>query len=168
MLTQLSTSLQTFAKEYAPIESPAGSQAQWLSQKPMRLPMPERQEMLVFIRSFYQEVLNDPELGPIFKRVVGSTDEEWAGHYETMVDFWLAVVFDGPAFRGNPMVKHAAISDIAPQHFERWLQHFEATARSFWPSQAASLFILRARQIAPALITGIERAREKNLVKQWH
>jgi hemoglobin len=151
-----------------PIQVPDGSQSKWLRERPVRLPMPERAEMLNFIRSFYQQLLTDQELGPIFKRVVGSTEEQWAGHYETMADFWLAVVFDGPAFRGNPMVKHAAIADISPHHFERWLTVFEATARSYWPSQAASLFIMRARQIAPALTAGIERAREKNLVKQWH
>jgi hemoglobin len=150
------------------IAPPEGSQASWLQEKPIRLPMPERAEMLAFIRSFYQEVLKDELIGPIFQRVVGSAEQQWGGHYETMADFWLAVVFDGPAFRGNPMIKHAAIADIAPEHFARWLEIFERIACSFWPAPAASVFLLRARQIAPALIAGITRAREKQLVSEFH
>jgi hemoglobin len=150
------------------ITTPEGSQAHWLHDKPARLPIPERAEMLAFIRSFYQKALSDDLIGPIFHRVVGSSDEDWVGHYETMADFWLAVVFDGPAFRGNPMIKHAAIADIEPEHFARWLEIFECTAQSFWPAATSSVFLLRARQIAPALMAGITRARDKQLVSHFH
>jgi hemoglobin len=150
-----------------PIATAAGREALWAGKPPARLPMPPREEVRGFVKSFYGEVLLDEQLGSIFQRVVGASDEEWGTHYETLTDFWLAVVFDGPAFRGNPMVKHAAVKDIAAEHFERWLQIFERVARDYWPHQVAALFELRARQISVGLIAGITRAREKQLVTQF-
>lgn len=150
------------------IDTPEGSQGRWLSERPVKQILPERAEMIAFIRSFYREVLRDDLIGPIFHRVVGSCDTQWAGHYETMADFWLAVVFDGPSFRGNPMVKHAAIPDIVPAHFDRWLEIFELTARSFWPVRTSDIFVMRARQIAPALIAGISRTRKNQSAREFH
>jgi hemoglobin len=122
----------------------------------------DRQQVKGFIEAFYKQVRQDALLGPVFSRVV--TDEQWPEHFETMTDFWMAVAFGGPAFRGNPMIKHARIRDISAAHFERWLAIFEEVAHAYWSEEIADLLLFRAQQIAPALQTGVERAREKSLV----
>jgi hemoglobin len=122
----------------------------------------ERQQVRRFVEAFYAEVRHDELLMPIFSRVVA--DEQWPEHFETMTDFWMAVAFDGPAFRGNPMIKHARIRDISATHFEHWLRIFEQVAHQFWDTEIANLLVFRAQQIAPALQTGVQRAREKSLV----
>jgi hemoglobin len=130
--------------------------------RPMRVEAPAREEILGFVKAFYAKARADVILGPVFDRVV--SEDAWPEHFETMVDFWLAVAFEGPSFRGNPMVKHARIRDIAEEHFERWLAIFSQIARSYWPAKTAALLIFRAEQIAPALLAGIDRARQKGLV----
>jgi hemoglobin len=122
----------------------------------------ERHHVRSFIEAFYVQVRQDTLLAPVFARVV--PDAQWPEHFETMTDFWMAVAFGGPAFRGNPMVKHARIRDIAPAHFERWLAVFTQVANEFWNPDIAYLLVFRAQQIAPALQAGVTRAREKSLV----
>jgi hemoglobin len=122
----------------------------------------DRAQVRRFVEVFYDQVRPNAVIGPIFQRVVA--DGQWPAHYETMTDFWMAVAFNAAPFRGNPMVKHAQIRDIAPAHFDIWLSVFESAARSFWPAEIAELLIFRAHQIAPALIRSIDRAREKSLV----
>jgi hemoglobin len=121
-----------------------------------------RHQVRNFVEAFYVQVRQDLLLGPIFARVV--PDAQWPEHFDTMTDFWMAVAFGGPAFRGNPMVKHARIQDIAPEHFTRWLSIFAQAAANFWNPEIAALLVFRAEQISPALQTGITRARDKLLV----
>ncbi len=123
---------------------------------------PSRAEVRNFVEAFYADVRADAELGPIFERVVAARG--WDAHFETMTDFWQAVAFDGPPFRGNPMIKHAQIRDIAPAQFARWLTIFEKTCRRCWPQETTDLLIERGRRMAPALVRAIDRAREKAMV----
>jgi hemoglobin len=130
--------------------------------RPAHVIAPEREEMTGFVKAFYDKARADALLGPVFDRVVAP--EAWDEHFETMTDFWLAVAFDGPSFRGNPMIKHAQIRDIGIAHFERWLDIFSLVSRSYWPAKTAAMLIFRAEQIAPALLAGVDRARDKGLV----
>ncbi|MDO5654189.1 MAG: group III truncated hemoglobin [Brachymonas sp.] len=125
-------------------------------------PMPERAQIHHFVVRFYEEIRKDELLGPVFARII--PDERWPQHFEIMTDFWSAVAFGGASFRGNPMVKHALIKDIAVEHFARWLQVFDPVARACWPEDIAHLLIFRAHQLAPAIWRGVHRAREKGLV----
>ena len=128
------------------------------------LPKVNRIEVRGFVEAFYEQALQDPQLGPVFNRIVAA--DQWDTHFETMTDFWLSVAFDGPTFRGNPMIKHARIKDIAPHHFDRWLEIFDETCCICWPPEIADLLRQRARQIAPSLINGVARARQKQLVTE--
>ena len=125
-------------------------------------PKVSRIEVRGFVEAFYEQARQDPMLGPVFDRIVAA--DQWDTHFETMTDFWLSVAFDGPTFRGNPMIKHARIKDIAPHHFDRWLEIFDETCCICWPPDIADLLRWRARQISPSLMNGVVRAREKQLV----
>jgi len=57
-------------------------------------------------------------------------------------------------YHGTPMVKHMPLP-VDADHFDRWLDLFEATARQICPPQAAAHFIERARRIAASLELGI-------------
>ena len=125
-------------------------------------PLPERAAVRHFVEVFYAAVREDAVLGPVFARIIA--DADWEHHFEVMTDFWSAVAFDGPSFRGNPMIKHAMIRDIKAEHFKRWLEIFEPVARACWSTEIADLLIFRAHQLAPALLRGVSVARDKGLV----
>ena len=127
-------------------------------------PKVSRIEVRGFVEAFYVQALQDPMLGPVFNRIVAA--DQWDTHFETMTDFWLSVAFDGPTFRGNPMIKHARIKDIAPHHFDRWVEIFDETCCIYWPHDIAELLRQRAGQISPSLMNGVARARQKQLVTE--
>ncbi len=61
---------------------------------------------------------------------------------------------DEGRYHGTPMVKHAPLP-VDADHFDRWLELFEATAVELCPPQAAAHFVERARRIAASLEMGI-------------
>ncbi len=108
------------------------------------------------VRTFYSEIRRDPLLGPIFAGAIG---EDWEPHQAKMSDFWSSVLLMSGRFKGSPMAAHVRLSDIGPQHFERWLDLFRRIAAEVCPEPAAALFIAKAEMIAGSLQLGIAASR---------
>ena len=104
------------------------------------------------VEAFYARVRADDQLGPIFARAI---DGDWGPHLERMCDFWSSVMLTTGRYKGKPMVAHLRLKAIRPQHFARWLQLFEATAREVCPPAAAAAFVARAARIAESLKLGL-------------
>ena len=124
-------------------------------EKPRRQPVhPAIDEEMVrqLVHAFYAHVRTDPELGPIFNRVVG---DDWDHHLGKMCDFWSSVMLMTGRYKGAPMVAHMRLKMIRPEHFERWLTLFRQTARQTCPVEIADLFIGRAENIARSLQLGM-------------
>ena len=104
------------------------------------------------VEAFYTRVRSHAVLGPIFASKVVN----WAPHLERMKDFWASIAIESGRFRGNPMLKHIAISGLSPAHFQMWLGLWdEAVADVVFNPEAVSLFRDRAQRIATSLQTGI-------------
>jgi hemoglobin len=110
------------------------------------------------VHAFYALIRTDPELGPIFNRVIG---QDWDNHLAKMCDFWSSVLLMTGRFKGTPMSAHARIADLHPPHFVRWLLLFRKTAEAHCPPQAASLFIAKSEMIAQSLQLGIAASRNE-------
>jgi len=108
------------------------------------------------VPAFYERVRRDPELGPIFERVVGGA---WDAHLAKLCDFWSSVMLMSGRFTGQPMATHARLPDIAPAHFDRWLQIWRETTEELCPPEAAALFRAKAGMIAESLQLGIAASR---------
>ena len=118
-------------------------------------PMIER-----LVHAFYAKVRRDPALGPIFDAAIG---DGWDAHLAKLCDFWSSVTLMTGRFKGAPMAAHAALPDIGPAHFARWLELFGETAREVCPPDAAALFVARSQMIAQSLQLGIAVARGEPL-----
>ena len=94
------------------------------------------------VAKFYGRVREDELLGPVFARV-----QNWDEHLAKLRDFWSSVVLTTGRYHGQPMRAHLPLSLIG-DHFDRWLDLFEQTARDVCPPAAAALFIDKARRIA--------------------
>ncbi len=101
--------------------------------------------------TFYDRVLKDAELGPIFDRALPG---RWSAHLAVMVDFWSSIALRTARYRGKPQAAHSGL-DLAPEQFTRWLALFEETAREIMEPDAAEFFILRAQRIAESLQIGL-------------
>ena len=120
-------------------------------------PLGVTEEMIeTLVRAFYDKVRADGTLGPIFAaRITG----DWEPHLRNMFDFWSSVTLMTGRYHGTPMPAHAKITEIAPEHFARWLELFAETAREVCTPEAAALFADRAERIAQSLQLGIAVTR---------
>ncbi|WP_374656191.1 group III truncated hemoglobin [Dongia sp.] len=107
--------------------------------------VPTEAQIEDLVATFYARIRKDPELGPIFARVIG---EDWTPHLKTMCNFWSSVMLTSGRYKGRPIPAHIKIGDIAPQHFAHWLALFSATAHELFEAPLADAFIERARRIA--------------------
>ena len=108
------------------------------------------------VHAFYAGVRKDPVLAPVFARIA---EHEWEAHLAKLCDFWSSVLLMTGRFKGRPMQVHAAMSEIEPYHFRRWLDLFGATVREVCPPPAAALFAAKAEMIAESLQLGIAVSR---------
>lgn len=113
-------------------------------------PMLER-----LVREFYDRARQDDLLGPKFAHVA-----DWEKHIAQIWDFWSSVALMTGRYHGQPLAAHVPLG-LEPQHFARWLELFEATARDVCPPQGADHLIDRAHRIARSIRTGLEVQRGK-------
>ena len=104
------------------------------------------------VHAFYARVRADEELGPIFERVIGG---EWNAHLAKMCDFWSSVMLTSGRYKGNPMLAHMRLKMVRPEHFDRWLGLFRATAQELCAPEIARQFCARADNIARSLQLGM-------------
>lgn len=102
------------------------------------------------VRGFYDKVRADAVLAPVFDARI----RDWEPHLQQMCAFWSSVALMSGRYHGTPMVKHMPLP-VDAEHFDRWLELFEQTAREICPPQAAAHFVERARRIAASLELGI-------------
>ena len=102
------------------------------------------------VRGFYVRVRADAVLAPVFEARI----RNWEPHLQQMCAFWSSVALMSGRYHGTPMVKHMPLP-VDADHFDRWLELFEATARKLCPPRAADHFVERARRIAASLELGV-------------
>jgi hemoglobin len=105
-----------------------------------------RLRALVF--EFYARVRDDDLLGPVFE---ARLEGKWEEHLERMCDFWSTVLHATGRYRGDPVGSHARIPDIAPHHFDRWIELFEETAHDVLPPREAADIVGRSRRMRAVL-----------------
>lgn len=107
-----------------------------------------RDDIDVFIRLFYERVMDDPTIGIIFTQIVPI---DWNVHIPLIVDFWETILLDNPVYKKNAMQVHFEINKIFPlrkQHFEAWLNIFHETIDGLFMGPITELAKKRAASIA--------------------
>ncbi|MFD1199312.1 group III truncated hemoglobin [Brucella gallinifaecis] len=95
------------------------------------------------VNTFYGRAREDDLIGPIFAKAVS----DWDHHLAQISEFWSSVILKTGSYEGRPMPPHLRLG-LQGDHFDRWLELFEKTAREIFPPEAAVIFIDRARRIA--------------------
>jgi hemoglobin len=106
------------------------------------------------IQVFYQKVLVDDLLAPIFNEKV---QIQWEKHIPLMCDFWENTLFYSGSYKGNPMTLHQHLNrvhSIEQSHFNRWLLLFTATVDKLFKGPNASMAKRKAKKLA-SILSGI-------------
>ena len=115
-------------------------------------------EVQRLVHAFYEKVRRDPVLGPVFH---ARLEGRWEAHLEKMCRFWGSVLHATGGYVGDPIGSHARLPGVASEHFDRWMELFEQTAKETLPPYRALDVTARAARMRVVL----ERHAEKDAVK---
>tara|TARA_Y100000815_G_C13201407_1_gene446930 strand:+ start:37 stop:537 length:501 start_codon:yes stop_codon:yes gene_type:complete len=111
---------------------------------------------------FYARAREDDLIGPVFRNAV--PDDRWQAHLDTIADFWSSMLLGSGRYKGRPMPKHFALTEIGDAHFKRWLALFRMTVNDICPPDIAALFIERSERVGNSFRLNIRLHRGDDLV----
>lgn len=113
------------------------------------LDTPEHIDRMVAL--FYERILNDPLLAPVFLEVAKINLDE---HLPLIAAYWKKMLLGDPAYRRHMMAKHRAVDSkqrLTGAHHERWLGLFLANLDDHFAGPQTD----RARRIAGRVINNL-------------
>lgn len=117
----------------------------------MQKDIQNRQDIKVLVDRFYEKVVQDHLLGPVFNDVA---QVDWEHHLPNMYNFWESILLGGQNYEGNPMQKHIQLSQktsLTEDHFDMWLSLFYETVDTHFVGEKANEAKKRAESIASIL-----------------
>lgn len=115
------------------------------------------------VHGFYDAVLKDEVIGPIFAREI--VPERWPQHLDKMCAFWSSLLLKTRRYEGRPLSPHLRISELSDEHFGRWLSLFRATAAKVFNREDAAAVIGFAERIAHSFRLSIAFHRGEDTTK---
>ena len=116
------------------------------------------------VTKFYEKVIADPLLGPIFTEVV---QVNWEKHLPVMFNFWENALFYTGNYSGNPMMSHQRLNEIFPlqeQHFNQWVLLLTETVDELFEGEKANLAKQKALSISTILRIKILKESKEGLI----
>lgn len=113
----------------------------------------------LLVRRFYQAVIPDPLLGPIFEGM----PVDWSVHIPKLVDFWAGRLLGLPGYEGNTVAAHQPVLDrfqFGEEELNRWVELWEETVDEWFVGAIAELAKQRAHLAARAIGTLARRHRD--------
>ena len=107
-----------------------------------------REDLLLLVRHFYELMLVDDLLAPIFMDVAKIDLEK---HLPHLVDFWYSLLFRTGEYRRNVMNVHLDLhmkTALEKKHFDRWLDYFRQSVNELFQGPRSTEAIERATSIA--------------------
>jgi hemoglobin len=132
----------------------------------MKRQITNREDVAFLVKTFYDKVRKDENLGPIFNGII----KDWDAHLEKLTDFWEGnlFVFVKTKFTGNPAEAHQRVDEamngtIEMEHFGRWMNLWIANIDEHFEGEIAGEAKSQARKMAAFLYLRIfEKRRYDN------
>ncbi len=117
----------------------------------MKNDISSREDILLFVDTFYDTINNDEILGYIFNNIA---KVNWVKHLPVMYDFWENALFYTGTYSGNPILSHTHLHRLFPitkVHFDHWNFLFKQTIDNLFEGEKAELAKQRALSISIVL-----------------
>lgn len=114
----------------------------------MKADIQSREDIILLVDAFYQEVQNNQKIGPIFTDVA---KVNWNHHLPKMYDFWESVLFGKAVYKGNPMLTHFELkkkTTLQEEEFTEWKNTFFAIVDQLFEGENAKVIKQKAKSIA--------------------
>ena len=109
-----------------------------------------REDIKLLIDTFYDGVLQDPLMRPVFEDSL----EHWDHHKNRVVNFWENWIFQTGSYDGGMMWKHSSRHQTQPmnaERFERWLAYWFTTVDQLFKGEKAEFVKSKALEIGKVL-----------------
>ena len=115
----------------------------------------DRADIALLVKSFYDYVRKNEEIGYIFNDVA---KVDWDKHLPIMFDFWENVLFHTGSYSRNPIKVHSDLNVLTPlkrEHFAEWLRLWHGTVDELYQGTNAERIKQRASSIATVMQVSI-------------
>jgi len=116
--------------------------------------MDSRKNIEYFVDRFYENMLADPQLAPIFVDVAGI---DLAVHLPHIKDYWCKLLLGDRTYQRHTMNIHRELHGkraLRPEDFARWLAFFTATVDAHFAGERAE----RAKRVAATIAANMEQS----------
>lgn len=123
-----------------------------MADSPQKPDLDSRENIELFVERFYQRILADAQLAPIFLDIAAVDLEVHLPHIE---DYWCKLLLGEKRYRRHTMDIHRQLHGKQPLQagdFQRWLALFNATLDHGFAGERTE----RARQVAAAIAGNME------------
>ena len=96
-----------------------------------------KQDITELVEQFYDKVLEDALLHPFFDGI------DFVQHLPRMIHFWSFVLLNEPGYTNDVTRTHASM-DLKKEHFDRWIELFNATVDELFTGEKAETAKQRA------------------------
>ena len=113
-----------------------------------------REHIEFFVDRFYERMLADEQLAPIF---VDVAQIDLAVHLPHIKDYWCKLLLGDAEYRRHTMDIHRQLHSkraLQAQDFERWLSFFAATVDDYFVGERAE----RAKQVAASIAANMQKS----------
>lgn len=97
---------------------------------------------------FYARIRVHKELGEIFNRAIGTSDEQWEAHKKKIGNFWMGMLLGEGDYQGNPMRAHIELPPFPRELFGAWLGLFEECLHQIFDQKDTETILQKAQVIA--------------------
>ena len=114
--------------------------------------MDSRSSIAFFVDRFYEKILADEQLSPIFFEVAGI---DLDAHLPHIKDYWCKLLLGDRQYQRHTMNIHRAVNEkrpLLPADFERWLGFFTVTVDAHFAGERAE----RAKCVAASIAANME------------
>ena len=110
-----------------------------------------REQIDAMVHGFYQRLLNDPVMAPVFLDVA---KVDLGKHLPVICQYWHKMLLGDREYQRHMMAKHRALDDqvrLTGEHHERWLGHFMANLNGRYAGPNTD----RARRLAATIMDNL-------------
>jgi len=114
-------------------------------------------DIKLLVDSFYGKVREDELLSDIFNERI---KDQWPTHLNKMYAFWQTLLLGEHTYFGSPFPPHANMP-VEKEHFQRWLELFNATVDEHFTGERAEEAKWRANKMAEMFLLKINHYRQQ-------
>ena len=121
----------------------------------MRSDILNKEDIELVVKTFYEKIKADNEIGFFFSKVVAMN---WEQHMPKMCAFWENILFFTGEYEGNPLIAHRKINQqytTTTAHFNKWILLFDETINELFSGANAEKMKAHAKSIAAVMLQKI-------------